>query len=120
MNKQIKTAAIFLTVICAVVVGCHKVPQKQPADKTSSIASNEEYTSISLLPIFPQKTSSDIVGRGLMRHNKELVNKYQVRVFFSHFFVCLLVYFRFGFSIPWSWIYFSSVSMSAPPVVVIK
>ncbi len=27
MNKQIKTAAIFLTVICAVVVGCHKVPQ---------------------------------------------------------------------------------------------
>ena len=48
MNKQIKTAAIFLTVICAVVVGCHKVPQKQPADKTSSIASNEEYTSISL------------------------------------------------------------------------
>ena len=51
MNKQIKTAAIFLTVICAVVVGCHKVPQKQPADKTSSIASNEEYTSISLLSI---------------------------------------------------------------------
>ena len=49
MNKQIKTVAIFLTMICAVVVGCHKVPQKQPADKTSSIASNEEYTSISLL-----------------------------------------------------------------------
>ena len=49
MNKQIKIAAIFLTMICAVVVGCHKVPQKQPADKTSSIASNEEYTSISLL-----------------------------------------------------------------------
>ena len=120
MNKQIKTVAIFLTMICAVVVSCHKVPQKQPADKTSSIASNEEYTSISLLSIFPQKTSSDIVGRGLMRHNKELVNKYQVRVFFSHFFVCLLVYFRFGFSIPWSWIYFSSVSMSVPPVVVMK
>lgn len=27
MNKQIKTASIFLTMICAVVVGCHKVPQ---------------------------------------------------------------------------------------------
>ena len=97
MNKQIKTAAIFLTVICAVVVGCHKVPQKQPADKTSSIASNEEYTSISLLSIFPQKTSSDIVGRGLMRHNKELVNKYQVRVFSSLFFCLPFGIFSFWF-----------------------
>ena len=86
MNKQIKTAAIFLTVICAVVVGCHKVPQKQPADKTSSIASNEEYTSISLLSIFPQKTSSDIVGRGLMRHNKNRSGNIKCESF-SHIFL---------------------------------
>ena len=97
MNKQIKTAAIFLTVICAVVVGCHKVPQKQPADKTSSIASNEEYTSISLLSIFPQKTSSDIVGRGLMRHNKELGQSISSASLFLTFFCLPFGIFSFRF-----------------------
>ena len=55
-----------------------------------------------------------------IQFSAEKINQYQVQWYFHIFFACLLVYFRFGFSIPWSWIYLSSVSMFAPPVVVMK